>query len=161
MSMHGLIAHVSADLAGRSLMYAIFRTSPGDARITGATVAPLKAKASRPFLFTACSVRATMRSLARTSGASGRDAVWAQTKAARNISAPISRKIHTQSLVFWRINNLSIRRLRVPRSFLLHRRAPTRTGPSFQFWRNLGRIRPKVFFVNNPIPCDNEGFYAG
>jgi hypothetical protein len=48
--MQGFTAHVSVDLEGRSLMYVILRTSPGDARITGATVSPLKAKASRAVL---------------------------------------------------------------------------------------------------------------
>src|SRR5258708_37344364 len=91
--MQGFTAHVSGDLAGRSLMYVILRTSPGEARITAATVAPLKAKASRPFSFTACSVRDTTGFSALTCGGSGNETVWAQPRAARNICAPMTRRV--------------------------------------------------------------------
>src|SRR6266851_7629873 len=88
MSRHGLIAQVSVDLVVRSLMYVILRTSPGEARITGATVPTSKANASRPFSFTACSVRDTTCFFALTSGGSGSETLCAQPLAAKNIGAP-------------------------------------------------------------------------
>src|ERR1700691_2454398 len=92
MFMHGLMAHVSGDLPGRSLRYAILRRSPGEARMIGATISPLKEKASRPFSFTALSVRDRTRFWARTCGGSGKKRVCADARVERSIALRKSRR---------------------------------------------------------------------
>src|SRR5260221_7770851 len=84
MFWQGPIEHCSPEAGGRSLTYVIFKVSPGETRITGGVVWPLKEKASRPAPSrTACRVNDTTPLCATIWGASARVTVLCWNKIIR------------------------------------------------------------------------------
>src|SRR5208282_168539 len=92
--------------------------SPGEARMTGAMVVPSKAKASRPFSFTACSVRDKTCLVARTCEGSGKETVCAHPRAERNICAPAKNRMRARFIELVPSNSIDAAQLLfVPESF--------------------------------------------